>query len=106
MGLLDRAWPNLLRKWKGLPVDLNLINGVWCGHFGRDHYKAFPHIPELFLYSVSLIYLLGSSELLCPGSLCTDAVYPPDPKNAGERTSRSLPKTLTRKRIASKQCPG
>ena len=25
--LLDRAWPNLLRKWKGLPVDLNLING-------------------------------------------------------------------------------
>lgn len=58
--LLDRAWPNLLRKWKGLPVDLNLINGVWCGHFGRDHYKAFPHIPELFLYSNKDFYLSKS----------------------------------------------
>jgi len=55
--LLDRGWPSLLRKWKGKPVELSLIEGTWSGDFGRDHYRNYPSIPELFLYSNRDYYL-------------------------------------------------
>jgi len=55
--LIDRGWPNYLRKLQGKSVDLSLMEGVWAGHFGRDHYLQYPHIPELFLYSNSDFYL-------------------------------------------------
>jgi len=55
--LLDRGWPSLIRKWKGQPVELSLIEGTWSGDFGRDHYNNFPSIPELFLYSNRDFYL-------------------------------------------------
>jgi len=55
--LLDRGWPNLMRRWQGKPVTLNLINGIWCGHFGRDHHLQHPEVRELFLYSNKDFYL-------------------------------------------------
>eukprot|EP00092_Neocalanus_flemingeri_P036765 GFUD01040025.1.p1 GENE.GFUD01040025.1~~GFUD01040025.1.p1 ORF type:complete len:379 (+),score=86.98 GFUD01040025.1:119-1255(+) len=55
--LLDRGWPNLLRRWQGKPVTLNMMNGIWCGHFGRDHHLQFPLVPELHLYSDKDFYL-------------------------------------------------
>jgi len=55
--LVDRGWPNYLRRLQGKPVDLSLIEGVWAGHFGQEHYLHYPEIPELFLYSNSDFYL-------------------------------------------------
>jgi len=55
--LMDRGWPNYLRRLQGKPVDLSLIEGVWAGHFGRDHFQQHPNIPELFLYSNRDFYL-------------------------------------------------
>jgi len=55
--LMDRGWPNYLRRLKGLPVELSLIEGVWAGHFGRDHHLQYRQIPELFLYSNSDFYV-------------------------------------------------
>lgn len=55
--LVDRGWPNYLRKLQGLPVDLSLMEGVWAGYFGRDHYLQYSNIPELFLYSNKDFYV-------------------------------------------------
>jgi len=55
--LVDRAWPNLIRKWKGEKVELDLMNGEFCGDFARDHFLRHPQIPELFLYSDKDFYL-------------------------------------------------
>ena len=66
--LLDRGWPNLLRRWQGKPVNLNLMDGQFCGHFARDHYRHSP-VPELFLYSDKDFYLPHTyleQEVLAP----------------------------------------
>jgi len=55
--LVKRGWPNYLRKLQGQPVDLSLMEGVWAGHFGRDHHLQYPGVPELFLYSNGDFYL-------------------------------------------------
>jgi len=55
--LIERGWPNYLRKLQGKPVDLSLMEGMWAGYFGRDHYLQHPDIAELFLYSNSDFYL-------------------------------------------------
>jgi len=52
--LEERVWPSYLRKRKGLPVELNKIDGQWCGHFGLEHTHP---VPELFLYSKKDFYL-------------------------------------------------
>lgn len=55
--LVDRGWPNYVRRMMGLEVELSKMEGVWCGHFGQDHSKNFPHRQELFLYSNRDFYL-------------------------------------------------
>jgi len=50
----DRVWPNYKRKFKGLPVELDMIQGEWMGHFARDHPGP---TPELFIYSDADFYL-------------------------------------------------
>merc|ERR1712226_814205 len=45
--LVTRGWPNYLRKMQGL----------WAGHWGRDHHHHYTHIPELFLYSNKDFYV-------------------------------------------------
>jgi len=55
--LVDRAWPNYVRRMMGLEVELSKMEGVWCGHFGQDHSKLFPDRHELFLYSNRDFYL-------------------------------------------------
>ena len=34
-----------------------MFPGIWSGHWGRDHYKLYPAVSELFLYSNSDYYL-------------------------------------------------
>ena len=34
-----------------------LTQGVWAGHFGRDHFQHHKDVAELFLYSNSDFYL-------------------------------------------------
>ena len=66
--LLDRALPNLIRKWQGKPVLINMMNEQFCGHFARDHYRHAP-VPELFLYSDKDFYLPTAyleQEVLAP----------------------------------------
>jgi len=55
--LLERGWPNLLRRIQGKEVLLSQIDGVWAGYFGRDHYHTHPSPAELFLYSNADFYL-------------------------------------------------
>jgi len=55
--LVDRAWPNYLRRLRGLPVELSKMEGVWCGDFGKNHFQNFPERKELFLYSKRDFYL-------------------------------------------------
>ena len=33
------------------------VQGVWAGHFGRDHFQLHKEVAELFLYSNSDYYL-------------------------------------------------
>ena len=35
----------------------NQISGKWTGHWARDHYKLYPSVPEMFLYSNKDFYL-------------------------------------------------
>jgi len=49
--LMDRGWPQYLRRLQGLPLELSLMEGVWAGHFGQNHHLHYSDIPELFLYS-------------------------------------------------------
>jgi len=55
--LIDRARPGLIGRWQGKDMELSLIEGIWSGDFGRDHYLNFPSIPELFIYSNKDYYL-------------------------------------------------
>merc|ERR1712216_575394 len=55
--LIDRGWPNLLRKMQGKQLELSVIQGVWAGHFGRDHFQLHKEVEELFLYSNTDYYL-------------------------------------------------
>merc|ERR1712032_475980 len=42
--LIDRGWPNLLRKLQGKQLELSVIQGVWAGHFGRDHFQLHKEV--------------------------------------------------------------
>merc|ERR1739838_213152 len=53
----ERFLPCLVKKWKGKPIRFSLIQGIWAGHFGRDHFMNRVAAPELFLYSNSDYYL-------------------------------------------------
>jgi len=53
----ERFLPCLVKKWKGKPIRFSLIQGIWAGHFGRDHFMNRVATPELFLYSNSDYYL-------------------------------------------------
>jgi len=55
--LIERGWPNLLRRLHGKQLELSVIQGVWAGHFGRDHFQLHKEVAELFLYSNSDYYL-------------------------------------------------
>lgn len=55
--LIDRGWPNLIRRMQGKQLELSVIQGVWSGHFGRDHFQLHKEVEELFLYSNSDYYL-------------------------------------------------
>ena len=45
---LVKLVPNLVRRVRGIPSDLSLMDDTWVGHFARAERR--PH-PELFLYS-------------------------------------------------------
>jgi len=52
-----RIIPSIKKKIDGIPITFGLIQGVWAGHFARDHCKSRKMIPELFLYSNNDYYL-------------------------------------------------
>jgi len=53
----DQGIPGLLARWRGEKMQLSLIDGTWCGDWGRDHYKLYPGVPEMFMYSNLDFYL-------------------------------------------------
>jgi len=55
--LIDRGWPNLVRRLQGKQLELSVIQGVWAGHFGRDHFQLHKEVAELFLFSNTDYYL-------------------------------------------------
>jgi len=55
--ITDRVIPSFVDNWNGKPVQYSLIEGIWAGHFGRDHCSHRVGMPELFLYSNKDYYL-------------------------------------------------
>ena len=53
----NRGFPGLYARWRGEKMNLSLINDTWSGHWGRDHHKRYPDVPEMFLYSNKDFYL-------------------------------------------------
>jgi len=51
-----RVWPNLIRKFRGLPVEISYVDGIWAGDFLRGDVENVDW-PELFLYSNRDYYL-------------------------------------------------
>ena len=50
-----RIFPSITRYFRGLPVELSMMNETWAGDFYRDAKSA--KWPELFIYSKSDAYL-------------------------------------------------
>ena len=47
MFFLIKLIPNLIRKIKGVPSDLSLIDDTWVGHFAREERKSHPEVRTI-----------------------------------------------------------